>query len=53
MKSPCPDPVALNIILGARTVISIRMVNPPTAHTIVSAPPDHILTSLLLAFRYL
>ena len=29
------------------------MLSPPTAHTSVSAPHDHILTSLLLAFRYL
>ena len=39
--------------IGARTVISICMLSPPTAHTSVSAPHDHILTSLLLAFRYL
>ena len=39
--------------IGARTVISICMLSPPTAHTSVSATHDHILTSLLLAFRYL
>jgi hypothetical protein len=48
-----PGPRRAKHHLGARTVISIRMVSLPTAHTNVSAPPDHILTSLLLAFRYL
>ena len=39
-----PGPRRAEHHLGARTVISKRMVSPPTAQTIVSAPPNHILT---------
>ena len=48
-----PGPRRAEHHIGARTVISICMLSPPTAHTSVSAPHDHILTSLLLAVRYL